>query len=130
EIEDQKGNLIRFSHTANRLGLGQLFKHFFLVVRVMLLQITIYKWRMNPTGRDAVATDVKGKIILSDRKGHAYYGPFGGGVSESVLKAHIGRNRSHIKDDPTFGFHHWENLVQAVVSAFHIHSQQTVKISL
>src|SRR5712671_7746101 len=94
--ESERGYLLRFSHSADRLRLRQFLEHLLLAAGIVLFQITIDECRMHPGRGNAVTANVVADIVTRDGIGHRDRRAFAGRVREALSKSGRSGHRSHV----------------------------------
>src|SRR5271170_1985806 len=72
----QRRDFVGLSHPSNRLRMRKFGEHFIFEAWIMLADVSINERRVNSGGRNAVAADVAGEVILGNRIGHGDHGAF------------------------------------------------------
>src|SRR5712691_7535005 len=94
--ESERGYLLRFSHSADRLCLRQFLEHLLLAAGIVLFQITIDECRMYPRRGNAVATNVVANVVTRDGIGHRNHRSLAGGVCEAIRQPGRSGHGSHV----------------------------------
>lgn len=131
KIESKRGDFMWLGHSADRLRMGKLGEHFFLPAGIVLAQVPINKRRVNASGRDAIAADVAGEVVLGHRIGHCDYGALARRISKSVGQTRGAGNRSHVQNNATaVCFHVVNGGEHAVIDTLHVHLKNTIEVAL
>ena len=106
-----------------------IFEHFPLAPGISIAQIIIHKWSVHPGRRNAVAADLVGQAISSDRIRHRDHCSLAHGISKAVGKPDRTRNGRHVQDHaPALRFHGGNRGLHAVVESLHIHPENAVEV--
>src|SRR5262245_45021921 len=96
----------------------QVFQHFALASRVVLLYKALYKWGTHPRRRDAITPDVVAQVVPGHGIGHGQDGAFAHGVGKTIRNARRTGNRGQVENySPAVALHRFNAGEHAVVSA-------------
>src|SRR5215469_887521 len=92
---------MRLAHPPHGLGFCELVVHFRLAAGIVFGQVVVDKWRMYPSGRDAVATNVMSDVVFGHGKGHGDDSAFAGAVGEAITETCTTRDGGNVDDGAT-----------------------------
>src|ERR1700680_5080217 len=129
--EGKRGNLVRFSHSADRLRLRQFLEHLLLAAGIILFQIAIDKCRVHSGWRYAVTSNVVANIVTRDGIGHRNHRAFAGGVCEAISQSSRSGHRSHVQNDSaSCRLHRSDHSIDTVEIAFDINPKNPIEVVL
>src|SRR6266699_1647757 len=127
--QGKRGNLLRFSHSADRLRLRQFLEHFLLAAGIVLFQITIDECRMHPGRGNAVTANVVANIVTRDRIGHRNHRAFAGGIPKPISQSGRSGDGGHVENHAAAMVLHVADAgTNTVVVSLNVHAQNGVKI--